>query len=219
MRPLHFREGLGWALTGAGPKGSGPPLSLAAASLRLATAPRRFHAIATASGGSSPATSHWPGGPLPRPSPKPRESRFNFGGGEGIRTPGTLPYGGFQNRCLRPLGHSSERGLPSGFRGRWRVGIEPNPLPSRNSLGHAGPRWASLGLAGPRPRPRRSGLRLEDGSGQRSRRSTRDAGLEATLPTERWRGGQRSNQGRGLRGCEGRGAPVTPERRRRCRPS
>jgi hypothetical protein len=29
------------------------------------------------------------------------------GGGEGIRTPGTLRYGGFQNRCLRPLGHSS----------------------------------------------------------------------------------------------------------------
>ncbi len=28
-------------------------------------------------------------------------------GGEGIRTPGRLPYGGFQNRCLRPLGHAS----------------------------------------------------------------------------------------------------------------
>jgi hypothetical protein len=28
-------------------------------------------------------------------------------GGEGIRTPGTFRYGGFQNRCLRPLGHSS----------------------------------------------------------------------------------------------------------------
>jgi hypothetical protein len=34
--------------------------------------------------------------------------RENDGGGEGIRTPGTLRYGGFQNRCLRPLGHSSK---------------------------------------------------------------------------------------------------------------
>lgn len=31
------------------------------------------------------------------------------GGGGGIRTPGELPHGGFQNRCLRPLGHSSRR--------------------------------------------------------------------------------------------------------------
>ena len=31
-------------------------------------------------------------------------------GGEGIRTPGKLPYGGFQNRCLRPLGHASISG-------------------------------------------------------------------------------------------------------------
>src|SRR6187402_1970455 len=28
-------------------------------------------------------------------------------GSEGIRTPGRLPYAGFQNRCLRPLGHAS----------------------------------------------------------------------------------------------------------------
>ena len=31
------------------------------------------------------------------------------GGGGEIRTPGGLPHGGFQNRCLRPLGHSSRR--------------------------------------------------------------------------------------------------------------
>ena len=30
------------------------------------------------------------------------------GGGGGIRTPGSLHYGGFQDRCLRPLGHSSD---------------------------------------------------------------------------------------------------------------
>src|SRR5690606_38337066 len=29
------------------------------------------------------------------------------GGGEGIRTPGNFRPGGFRNRCLRPLGHSS----------------------------------------------------------------------------------------------------------------
>ncbi len=34
--------------------------------------------------------------------------RRRAGGSGGIRTPGRLPYGGFQNRCLRPLGHSSK---------------------------------------------------------------------------------------------------------------
>ena len=29
------------------------------------------------------------------------------GGGRGIRTPGRLPYSGFQDRRLRPLGHPS----------------------------------------------------------------------------------------------------------------
>jgi hypothetical protein len=42
---------------------------------------------------------------------RPRQRRGVFlGGGGGIRTPGGLPHGGFQNRCLRPLGHSSECG-------------------------------------------------------------------------------------------------------------
>ena len=36
--------------------------------------------------------------------------RRRAGGSGGIRTPGRLPYGGFQNRCLRPLGHASARG-------------------------------------------------------------------------------------------------------------
>ncbi len=30
-----------------------------------------------------------------------------LGGGRGIRTPGRLPYSGFQDRRLRPLGHPS----------------------------------------------------------------------------------------------------------------
>ena len=33
------------------------------------------------------------------------------GGWGGIRTPGTLRYDGFQDRCLRPLGHPS--GIPN----------------------------------------------------------------------------------------------------------
>ena len=37
-----------------------------------------------------------------------RPIRF-FGGESGIRTHGTLPYDGFRNRCLRPLGHLSMR--------------------------------------------------------------------------------------------------------------
>ena len=38
-------------------------------------------------------------------------------GGGGIRTPGRSPYGGFQDRCLQPLGHSS-----SGFgRGNYPI--------------------------------------------------------------------------------------------------
>ena len=32
-----------------------------------------------------------------------------FGGGRGIRTPGTLLYNGFQDRRIRPLCHSSGR--------------------------------------------------------------------------------------------------------------
>src|SRR5688572_8647826 len=41
------------------------------------------------------------------------------GGGGGIRTPGDLRHGGFQDRCLRPLGHSS-RGAPGGKRTQYR---------------------------------------------------------------------------------------------------
>ena len=46
----------------------------------------------------------------------PQNDRVTAGGGGEIRTPGTLRYGGFQNRCLRPLGHSSK----SWSRGRAR---------------------------------------------------------------------------------------------------
>jgi hypothetical protein len=48
-------------------------------------------------------------GLLVRPAlrPTPRDPS-KTSGGEGIRTPGSLRYGGFQNRCLRPLGHSSK---------------------------------------------------------------------------------------------------------------
>jgi len=35
------------------------------------------------------------------------ENHQNVGGGKEIRTLGTFRYGGFQNRCLRPLGHPS----------------------------------------------------------------------------------------------------------------
>ena len=31
----------------------------------------------------------------------------DFGGERGIRTPGTLQYAGFQDRCIRPLCHLS----------------------------------------------------------------------------------------------------------------
>ena len=37
------------------------------------------------------------------------------GGGGGIRTPGELPHNGFQDRRLRPLGHSSAN--PAGLDG------------------------------------------------------------------------------------------------------
>ena len=48
----------------------------------------------------------------PIPEPKDVANRcilrlVSAGGGGEIRTPGTFQYGGFQNRCLRPLGHSS----------------------------------------------------------------------------------------------------------------
>jgi hypothetical protein len=45
----------------------------------------------------------------PKTAPTPGEHSRNQGGGEGIRTPGWFPIGGFQNRCLRPLGHPSGR--------------------------------------------------------------------------------------------------------------
>src|SRR5688572_4994603 len=41
-----------------------------------------------------------------RKNPALRDWVFSCGS-EGIRTPGRLPYAGFQNRCLRPLGHAS----------------------------------------------------------------------------------------------------------------
>lgn len=50
------------------------------------------------------------GATRPLQSSRLAASVFYVGGSEGIRTPGRLPYGGFQNRCLRPLGHASARG-------------------------------------------------------------------------------------------------------------
>lgn len=35
---------------------------------------------------------------------------LNFGGSGEIRTHGELPHDGFQDRCLKPLGHTSNRG-------------------------------------------------------------------------------------------------------------
>src|SRR5690606_31689614 len=35
------------------------------------------------------------------------EAFWNAGGERGIRTPGTLRYAGFQDRCIRPLCHFS----------------------------------------------------------------------------------------------------------------
>jgi hypothetical protein len=55
---------------------------------------------------------HWGQESRAAESPTPRRhregrSRAHQGGGGGIRTPGGLPHGGFQNRCLQPLGHTS----------------------------------------------------------------------------------------------------------------
>ncbi len=36
-----------------------------------------------------------------------------YGGSGGIRTHGELPHGGFQDRCLKPLGHTSVLHTPS----------------------------------------------------------------------------------------------------------
>ena len=38
------------------------------------------------------------------------------GGGRGIRTLGEFPHGGFQDRCLKPLDHSSADSLLLFFR-------------------------------------------------------------------------------------------------------
>src|SRR5690606_32681393 len=50
-----------------------------------------------------------PLGYCPSNTEKPPACAGGFCGSEGIRTPGGLPHAGFQNRCLRPLGHASTR--------------------------------------------------------------------------------------------------------------
>ena len=46
-----------------------------------------------------------------------------FGGKGGIRTPGTSRYGGFQDRCNRPLYHLSNRSLTMFLNCGAKVGI------------------------------------------------------------------------------------------------
>ena len=53
----------------------------------------------------------------------------NFGGRGGIRTHGWLPIGGFQDRCLKPLGHSSPDRVQI-LRGPESSGTDPMLLPT-----------------------------------------------------------------------------------------
>lgn len=127
-----------------------------------------------------------------------RTARGHFGGGGEIRTPGGLPHGGFQNRCLRPLGHSSEH-LPFS---RFRRATHPE---------NAGRREGSV-----RPLVR---ARSRESLGPRA---FRELGAAGTLPPERdmagrafTRGPPKPSSGRALRFDSHDGAETYLERPRK----
>jgi hypothetical protein len=64
---------------------------------------------------------------------QPSHLRRKTSGGEGIRTPGSLRHAGFQNRCLRPLGHSSKCWQSAGL-GHGGAGVNGRPLPSAREM-------------------------------------------------------------------------------------
>ena len=98
---------------------------------RSVVRPRRAPLPTPARSNPPPPTPHPPRPPVMGSHPSPlrcnntcavrlvkSQSGVCDGGGDGIRTHGSVNSGGFQDRCLRPLGHPSSGGLKHTISGR-----------------------------------------------------------------------------------------------------